>query len=116
MYYKYPPIYKYIIILILITTFLKYYKVLTKESFLVIAIVCTYFIIIFDYILIDMHPSILSEIYIKKINKKNNINYRQNKQDKQNKENKETNYNYDNEILDDNLTEEINKELEDLDF
>lgn len=111
MYYKYPPIYKYIIILILITTFLKYYKVLTKESFLVIAIVCTYFIIIFDYILIDMHPSILSEISIKKINKKNNIKYKQKKYNIENKKN-----NYDNEILEDNLTEEINKELEDLDF
>ncbi len=59
--YKYPPIYKYIILLILITTFLRYYKVITKENFLLIAGIFTYMVFIFDFILIRNHPALLSE-------------------------------------------------------
>jgi len=61
MNYKYPPIYKYIILLILITTFLRYYQIINKDSFLLIAGIFTYMVFIFDYILIRNHPSLLTE-------------------------------------------------------
>ena len=154
--YKYPPVYKYIILLILITTFLRYYKVLTKENFLVIAGIFTYMSFIFDYILIENHPSLMYDgekplppktrkvIYVKK-NKKD----KKGKKDKRRKiklvkddededpmiENFEDEEEYDKQTLDekfadeikelekeihdtdsDNLTEEIQRELDELDL
>jgi hypothetical protein len=61
MYYKYPPVYKYIILLILITTFLKYYKVITKENYLLIASIFAYMVFVFDYVLIEEHPNLFEE-------------------------------------------------------
>ncbi len=61
MNYKYPPVYKYIILLIVITSFLRYYKVITKENFLVIAGIFTYMTFVFDYIVIRNHPSLFTE-------------------------------------------------------
>jgi hypothetical protein len=61
MNYKYPPIYKYIILLILITTFLRYYKVITKDNFLLIAGIFTYMVFLFDFVLIKNHPSLLTD-------------------------------------------------------
>jgi hypothetical protein len=61
MYYKYPPVYKYIILLILITTFLKYYKVITKENYLLIASIFAYMIFVFDYVLIEDHPNLFDD-------------------------------------------------------
>lgn len=58
--YKYPPIYKYIILVILITTFLKYYNVIKKDDYLTISIIFIYMVFIFDYVLIDKHPSLFS--------------------------------------------------------
>lgn len=80
MNYKYPPVYKYIILLILITTFLRYYKTLNKNDFLLIAGIFTYMVFIFDYVLINNHPALLDDkqseaetkkiIYVKKNNSK----------------------------------------------
>ena len=143
--YKYPPIYKYIILLILITTFLRYYKVLTKENFLVIAGIFTYMSFIFDYVIIENHPALFYDgiipqpvnnrkvIYVKK--NKSHKKYKKDKKHKirlvkedpmienfDNKEecDKQTLYEkLEKEIHDtdsDNLTEEIQKELDELDL
>jgi hypothetical protein len=115
--YKYPPIYKYIILLILITTFLRYYKVITKENFLVIAGIFTYMVFIFDFILIKNHPALLTEtqnenfgnviqdnkkvIYVKKSKSKS-------------KKNKLKVIKEDEDLVDTDLDEKFEKELEEL--
>ncbi len=156
MHYKYPPVYKYIILLILITTFLKYYKVITVENYLLIASVFTYMVFIFDYVLIEEHPDLFydgTDIFVfekkvenKKIKKNKNdkkkkkelknikvIEDIKNKKDKEvidniydsveendideiDKElNKYDDY-LDNTDTDENLTEEIQRELDELDL
>jgi hypothetical protein len=151
--YKYPPVYKYIILLILITTFLRYYKVLTKENFLLIAGIFTYMTFVFDYVLIENHPGLFYDgqasesmqprkvIYVKKGKHKKPLKNRKHKirlvrnsdedpmiedfeneeEDKQTLEEK-----FSKEIKElekksqdtdsDNLTEEIQKELDELDL
>jgi hypothetical protein len=61
MNYKYPPIYKYILLLILFTTFLKYYKVITKKNYLLVVSIFVYMVFIFDYILVDKHPNLFDD-------------------------------------------------------
>ena len=61
MNYKYPPIYKYILLLILFTTFLKYYKVITKENYLLVVSIFVYMVFIFDYMLVDKHPNLFDD-------------------------------------------------------
>ncbi len=144
--YKYPPIYKYIILLILITTFLRYYKVITKENFLILAGIFTYMVFVFDFILIRNHPSLLKEsqesqenfgnveqtnkkvIYIKKgkskKDKKKKIKVV--KEDEEINEKLNDDDNFANELEEinkkieetdtDNLTEEIQRELDELDL
>lgn len=128
MNYKYPPIYKYIILLILITTFLRYYKVITKDNFLLIAGIFTYMVFLFDFVLIKNHPSLLTDdmddneefcgnvaskkiIYVKK-NKKKDIVVDEDKFEKEldelNKQIEDTES--------ENLTEEIQKQLDELDL
>jgi hypothetical protein len=146
MNYKYPPVYKYIILLVVITSFLRYYKVITKENFLVIAGIFTYMTFVFDYIIIRNHPSLFTEnIEIEKISKKKNDEKKKKKSKKSKKQKKmlekfeddkddeniidteslddkfdkdmkdlETQIN--NETDSDNLTEEIQRELDDLDL
>jgi len=147
MNYKYPPVYKYIILLILITTFLRYYKTLSKNDFLLIAGIFTYMVFIFDYVLINNHPALLDDkqeeaetkkiIYVKKDKPKKE---RKEKKIKVIDENKElipedsmTEFDLassklespiDKELKElddllgesDNLTEEIQRELDELDL
>ena len=61
MNYKYPPIYKYILLLILFTTFLKYYKVITKKNYLLVVSIFVYMVFIFDYMLVDKHPNLFDD-------------------------------------------------------
>ncbi len=144
--YKYPPIYKYIILLILITTFLRYYKVITKENFLILAGIFTYMVFVFDFILIRNHPSLLKEshesqenfgnveqtnkkvIYIKKgkskKDKKKKIKVVKEDEEINEKLNDDDNFANELEELNkkieetdtDNLTEEIQRELDELDL
>ena len=75
MNYKYPPIYKYILLLILFTTFLKYYKVITKENYLLVVSIFVYMVFIFDYMLVDKHPNLFDDkIYINIDDKKEGEN------------------------------------------
>jgi hypothetical protein len=145
MEYKYPPVYKYIILLILITTFLKYYKVITKDNYMVIGVIFTYMTFVFDFILIENHPSLFANCEPKNNNNINNTNNTNNKSKKNKKKIKlvgetenqsqsqtksietfedsknttcskqksgDTNTDTDT----DNLTEEIQKELDELDL
>lgn len=145
--YKYPPVYKYIILLILITSFLRYYKVLTKENFLLIAGIFTYMSFVFDYVLIENHPSLFYDgfridtpnkkvIYVKKNKlkpRKHKLRLIKDKFEIEHFENDEHEEHYDKKTLEDkfeeelkeqeneetdtdNLTEEIQRELDELDL
>jgi hypothetical protein len=59
MEYKYPPIFKYIILLICIFMFIKHLKIMVNHQNLMITISIVIMIMIFDYILIDNHPELL---------------------------------------------------------
>lgn len=56
MNYKYPPIYKYGLLLILIFMFFKHQKILTPDKILTYSIAITLFVAVLDYILIKDHP------------------------------------------------------------
>lgn len=123
--YKYPPIYKYIILLIVITTFLKYYELITKDNFLLIASIFVYISYLFDYVLIDNHPSLISLPSQNSENTKDNIEKFNDLNDKdiddkfeiELKElDKEIMNNSNNNDTDDNLTEEIQRELDKIDI
>ena len=141
MEYKYPPVYKYIILLILITTFLKYYKVITKDNYMVIGVIFTYMSFVFDFILIENHPSLFANCEPKNNNNINNINNTNNKLKKNKKKiilvgetksqtksietfedsknttcSKQKSVDTDTDTDTDNLTEEIQKELDELDL
>jgi hypothetical protein len=59
MEYKYPPIFKYIILLICIFMFIKHLKIMVNHQNLMITISIVIMIMIFDYILIDNHQELL---------------------------------------------------------
>ncbi len=59
MEYKYPPIFKYIILLICIFMFIKHLKIMVNHQNLMITISVVIMIMIFDYILIDNHTELL---------------------------------------------------------
>ena len=56
MEYKYPPIYKYGFLLLVIYMFLKYQKIMTPEKLLYNSVFIIIIFGIFDYIIIDNHP------------------------------------------------------------
>lgn len=58
MNYKYPPIYKYGILLLAIYMFLKHQKIMTAEKLLTNSLLITIMIGILDYILISNHPTL----------------------------------------------------------
>ena len=59
MEYKYPPIFKYIILLMCIFMFIKHLKIMVNHQNLMITISIVIMIMIFDYILIDNHTELL---------------------------------------------------------
>ena len=59
MEYKYPPIFKYIILLICIYMFIEHYNIILNRQNLIITTTIVIMIIVFDYLLIDNHPNML---------------------------------------------------------
>lgn len=59
MNYIYPPIYKYIAFILIFFLFLRYYKVITQQNYLIIALVATIIIILLDYFLIENHTNLI---------------------------------------------------------
>lgn len=57
--YKYPPIFKYIILLLCIFMFIKHLKIMSNKDDLVLSVSILLMVMIFDYILIDEHPNLL---------------------------------------------------------
>ena len=72
MEYKYPPIFKYIILLLCIFMFIKHLKIMVNYQNAIITIMITIMIIMFDYIFIDNHPEILGNS-IEKFSESDNI-------------------------------------------
>jgi len=60
MEYKALPFYKYLIIFIMIYMFFQHARQITRDKFLVIAIIIVSMVIALDYIIIDNHPSIIN--------------------------------------------------------
>jgi hypothetical protein len=61
MEYKYPPLFKYIILLICIFMFIYHLKIMVNHQNLMITIPIIVIIAIFDYILIRDHPGLLNQ-------------------------------------------------------
>ena len=59
MEYKLPPLYKYIIFSIILYLFLRNYKYISQDKFIIIAVLITLLIILLDYMFIIDHPNIL---------------------------------------------------------
>ena len=55
MRYKYPPLYKYIALFL----FMKQYKNISSEKYLIISILFTLFVILLDYVTIEDQPNLL---------------------------------------------------------
>lgn len=71
MNYQYSPIYKYILLVILITCFLNYYTNISKSDFLLLGVLFTSLFLLSDYIIIENHPYLLDEHSENKYNLKN---------------------------------------------
>jgi membrane-bound metal-dependent hydrolase YbcI (DUF457 family) len=56
--YIYPPLYKYVTIFVLLFLFLKFYKQINNDKFLIISILFTLLVITLDYMMIYNHPPI----------------------------------------------------------
>lgn len=56
MEYRYSPIYKYIVLFIVIFLFFKHQKIIQDDLAIVNAIIITLMLVTFDYILIKDHP------------------------------------------------------------
>jgi len=61
MKYKYPPVYKYGLLLLTIYMFLKHQKILTSEKILINSVLIILIFFIFDNIIIDQHPNLLED-------------------------------------------------------
>lgn len=57
--YRYPPLYKYVAFLIIVFLFMKYYRVIKCENYLLIAVLFTTLVMALDFILIENHPELL---------------------------------------------------------
>ncbi len=82
MNYQYSPIYKYILLVILITCFLNYYTSISKSDFLLLGVLFTSLFLLSDYILIENHPDLFEENNRNSHNIKINIKKNNNKQNK----------------------------------
>ena len=55
--YKYPPIYKYGLLMLLIFMYFKHQRIMSHDKILINSIVITCIIVVLDYILIRNHPA-----------------------------------------------------------
>lgn len=58
MSYKYPPIYKYGFLLLIIFMFFKHQKIMSQEKILINTVALTLFFGVVDYIMIENHPNL----------------------------------------------------------
>lgn len=66
MNYKYPPIYKYGLLLLTIYMFIKHQKIMTSDKILLNSVLITLIMFIFDNIIIYNHPNLLDDSKEKK--------------------------------------------------
>lgn len=60
MNYIFPPLYKYIAFILIFFLFIRYYKVITQQNYLLVALVATVIILLLDYFLIENHVHIIN--------------------------------------------------------
>lgn len=61
--YKYPPIYKYSFLLLVIYMLIKHQKIMSQDKLLTNSIIITLIILIIDWIVVENHPSLFEETY-----------------------------------------------------
>ena len=61
MEYKYPPVYKYALILVVTFVFFSHYKSITVDKYLAIALALTLIVLSFDYVLINNHTPLFDD-------------------------------------------------------
>ena len=59
MEYRYPPLYKYIALFIILFLFFRHYKQFTQDKYLILSLLITSFVMLLDYMLIYNHPNLL---------------------------------------------------------
>ena len=60
MEYKYPPLYKYIAFFIILFLFMRHYKQITSDKYLIVSILITLLLVALDYMIISNSPPLLS--------------------------------------------------------
>lgn len=70
MNYKYPPIYKYGLLLLTIYMFIKHQKILTPDKILFNSVLIVLIVFIFDNIIIRDHPNLLEDVEFSNISSK----------------------------------------------
>src|SRR5205809_935028 len=60
MEYRYPPLYKYAVLFLILFLFLRYYRQITPDKYLLIAILVTLLVATLDYMFVYEHPSLIS--------------------------------------------------------
>ncbi len=99
MNYKYPPIYKYGLLLITIYMFVKHQKIMSPDKILLNSVLITLFVFIFDNIIIKEHPNLLENI----------------KEQKYKEDSEDNSDFFENELSDDEINEIINSYDTDID-
>jgi hypothetical protein len=69
MNYKYPSIYKYGLLLLVIYMFIKHQKIMSADKMLLNSVIITLLVFILDNIIIKDHPTLLEETYKRKSKK-----------------------------------------------
>lgn len=76
MKYKYPPILKYVLLFVLILMFMNHCKSLKMNDNFLLVVPIIFYIIVFDYILVDQHPNLFgNEEEFKLIQNEDRDNY-----------------------------------------
>ncbi len=70
MKYKYPSLYKYCLLLLTIFLFLKHQKIIHPDKLLINSLIITVIVGVFDYVLIDDHPTLFQNASSHNINSK----------------------------------------------
>lgn len=74
MSYKYPPIYKYALLLLVIFLFFKHQKIMSQDKILLNSVIITLIVTLFDYVLIKNHPGLFDNPENKEIKNYNDGN------------------------------------------
>ncbi len=64
MEYIYPPLYKYLALILIYFLFIRHYKCIDQDSYLLLCVVFVTIAMMMDYYLIDNHPGLFTNKYV----------------------------------------------------